>query len=251
VLRWLAPGEEVISNRHGQADRNRPLLKRINSGGMAEGGTVHSGSGGFGAEAAGATSRLHKMNHALDDATKSVDKEKQHRDDLVQAEKDLAKSVASNFRSDLFGQTSAWSASTPASTLKMDIANARAFNKALHELARKGVHGAALAAVAQSGDLAGAQMLAAHPGDFQHLYQLRQRVTRGLGDYAGSAVVGSELHESNHHLKQLRAEVIHLRREVKGLRKDGPKNADRTGDRTAKAINHSAAQGHRRRPKHP
>lgn len=39
VMRWLAPGEEVISNRHGQADRHRTLLKAINAG-MANGGTV-------------------------------------------------------------------------------------------------------------------------------------------------------------------------------------------------------------------
>lgn len=39
----LAPGEEVISNRHGQADRHRALLKKINAGhsvGLADGGTA-------------------------------------------------------------------------------------------------------------------------------------------------------------------------------------------------------------------
>lgn len=40
VLSWLAPGEEVISNRKGQADRHRSLLKAINAGRMADGGTV-------------------------------------------------------------------------------------------------------------------------------------------------------------------------------------------------------------------
>lgn len=39
VLVPLAPGEEVITNRNGEADRWRPLLKRINAG-MANGGTV-------------------------------------------------------------------------------------------------------------------------------------------------------------------------------------------------------------------
>lgn len=38
VLTHLAPGEEVISNNRGQADRFRPLLKRINR--LAGGGTV-------------------------------------------------------------------------------------------------------------------------------------------------------------------------------------------------------------------
>jgi hypothetical protein len=35
----LADGEEVVSNRHGQADRHRSLLKAINAGRMADGGT--------------------------------------------------------------------------------------------------------------------------------------------------------------------------------------------------------------------
>lgn len=39
-LYMLAPGEEVISNRHGQADRHRPLLKAINAGLLADGGTA-------------------------------------------------------------------------------------------------------------------------------------------------------------------------------------------------------------------
>lgn len=36
----LAPGEEVISNRAGQADRHRGLLKAINAGRLADGGTA-------------------------------------------------------------------------------------------------------------------------------------------------------------------------------------------------------------------
>lgn len=40
VLTMLAPGEEVISNRYGQADRHRDLLKAINAGRYADGGTV-------------------------------------------------------------------------------------------------------------------------------------------------------------------------------------------------------------------
>jgi hypothetical protein len=39
----LADGEEVISNRHGQADRHRPLLKAINAGRLADGGTAGNG----------------------------------------------------------------------------------------------------------------------------------------------------------------------------------------------------------------
>lgn len=46
-LYLLADGEEIISNRYGQADRNRALLKAINAGRLADGGTaVHGSSGG-------------------------------------------------------------------------------------------------------------------------------------------------------------------------------------------------------------
>lgn len=45
VLTPTAPGEEVISNRHGQADKWRPLLKAINAG-LADGGTVGRVSAG-------------------------------------------------------------------------------------------------------------------------------------------------------------------------------------------------------------
>lgn len=40
VLAYLAPGEEVISNRYGQADRHRDLLKAINANRLADGGTA-------------------------------------------------------------------------------------------------------------------------------------------------------------------------------------------------------------------
>lgn len=40
IFTHLAPTEEVISNRYGQADRWRPLLKAINANKLADGGTV-------------------------------------------------------------------------------------------------------------------------------------------------------------------------------------------------------------------
>lgn len=42
----LAGGEEVISNRYGQADRHRSLLKAINAGALANGGTAGDMSSG-------------------------------------------------------------------------------------------------------------------------------------------------------------------------------------------------------------
>lgn len=47
VLAFIAPGEEVISNRFGQADKHRDLLKAINANRYADGGTA-GGSRGIG-----------------------------------------------------------------------------------------------------------------------------------------------------------------------------------------------------------
>jgi hypothetical protein len=59
VLTPLAPGEEVISNSHGQADKWRPMLKAINAG-MAGGGTVPGDPlAGFGPGSIPATSTHH------------------------------------------------------------------------------------------------------------------------------------------------------------------------------------------------
>ncbi len=43
-LYLLADGEEVVSNRRGQADRHRSLLKDINAGRLADGGTASRGA---------------------------------------------------------------------------------------------------------------------------------------------------------------------------------------------------------------
>jgi TP901 family phage tail tape measure protein len=44
----LADGEEIVSNRHGQADRHRGLLKAISANRLADGGTTGFVSGGNG-----------------------------------------------------------------------------------------------------------------------------------------------------------------------------------------------------------
>lgn len=75
VLYLLAPGEEVVSNRFGQADRHRDLLKAINAGRMAEGGTVPG-------LAAGGTA-----DFSLDDRLNLLNLEQQIR----QLQRDLAK----------------------------------------------------------------------------------------------------------------------------------------------------------------
>lgn len=88
-LYLLAPGEEVISNRYGQADRNRQLLKAINAGRLADGGTVGRLAGGGtvtpGMDPAGAVGLF---ANALRMSTKAVLKDAQARSEAAQRARD-------------------------------------------------------------------------------------------------------------------------------------------------------------------
>lgn len=152
----------------------------------------------------------------------------------------LSSTVSSNFRSDIFGATSVWGGSGgPIATLKLDIANAKAFNKTLHRLAQEGVSGSALAAIAASGNLQGAQTLAANKAtalQFQRLFRERQRESAATGRFAAD-----QLH------KKL-DEEIRLLHSIDQRLKHLPKD---TGKETAKGVNSGVANGQRRRRRHP
>jgi hypothetical protein len=129
-LYLLADGEEVISNRHGQADRNRGLLKSINAGRLASGGTA----GGFDmgstyskSSASNAADSLDKVAHAADKAKVAFewvsgglrgelierqkllehekDRDKQRLDMLKQERQALADSIKARFSETPFGQS--------------------------------------------------------------------------------------------------------------------------------------------------
>lgn len=125
VLIAAAPGEEVISNRHGQADRFRAdrALGRIP--GYADGGTVedrvrstytsryrgtagdsfHEVTEGFHvvADAAGGAGRgLKGLEKAADKVRASYEKEKSKLDDLISRRDSLASSITSAAQHDVF-----------------------------------------------------------------------------------------------------------------------------------------------------
>jgi len=124
VLAFVAPGEEIISNRFGQADRNRDLLKAINDNRFANGGTVGNSrtSGtpnGDGINAIGkaafmaadglrdvAKGGLKQVLKGLERQVKGLEKEASARKDNLSALRDerkaLIETTASRLKSDLF-----------------------------------------------------------------------------------------------------------------------------------------------------
>jgi hypothetical protein len=278
VLMPVAPGEEIISNRYGQADRNRVLLKKINAGGMADGGTVpthvtttQSGAfmdgRGVGAAAAGATRELHGLRleaHNLTqqskDLSKAFDAEKQKRDNLISAEQQLVSTVAEGFQSQIFGATAdggVWASGAttdPARILRQNIRDARAYEHDIRVLRRRGLRGGALAEVTTLADAQQALGLSAREDrQISHLFNVRRRASQAAGATAGNLRFGRELDQANRHLAHLRGEVqetnhrLHqVEAAIKHHEAEAKKNADHTGKTVADGINGTARNAARR-----
>ncbi|WP_370246900.1 hypothetical protein [Nocardioides sp.] len=160
-LYLLADGEEVISNRRGQADRYRSLLKAINAGRLADGGTVgrlaNGGTTGRGGSDPVATVEL--FANALRASTDLLAKETRARNEALRRARDeqraqlqsirsqkasLASAVAGGLTGSVFGTLSTGSlipdigtrASTGAGMAKAEV---RERSKLLSQLASRGM----------------------------------------------------------------------------------------------------------------
>lgn len=270
----LAPGEEVISNRFGQADRHRDLLKAINAGRLASGGTAGGPGksiGGFisgvdvphGNDLKGITSALHGMESsvksvkkALDLSQKSIDKEKTARDNLVSQRDQLSLTVTSGLTSNVFDTSNFNGYSSfgdqVLTGLSNDIANATNFIKLSKQLKKEGVHGTALQDAQSQGVGALSILSGMSPAElktFQHDEDVRAQVAKQAGSLAGQQNFGAQIAQSNRHLAQLHADnkVLQNRLEKieKAVKHDGPKA---TGEHVSAGVNKAAAAGKRRKP---
>jgi hypothetical protein len=145
----------------------------------------------------------------------------------------------------------------PDATLRSDIHEARRYNRALHTLHRKGLNGGAFETLATSGNLQAVQYeagLSRHQiGRYEHLFNVRQRLTSATGQYAGDVRFGRQLDKANNildrsraHLHDLNQQMKHLNAEVAHLRKEAAHNAKKTGDAVGDKINGTSAKAKRR-----
>jgi hypothetical protein len=274
----LADGEEVVSNRHGQADRHRSLLKAINAGRMADGGTTGAfnvAGGGSAANvwhvvggsnvwhevttaAGGAASALKALKAALAASEKALDKEKQTRDDLQSQFDSIASSVGGAYsKADPFAAASGSVWGTQSDPLSMfdtalasNTKDTQAAQMALAFAQSHGLDGPLYAALAASGNLpllqSFAQLSSAQIDQREQAFAAQSAAQSGLGAMAAQSEVGTQLAAAN-------KELVHLREEVKGLRRD-VKEADKNNQKASKdnaqdvyhAVNGAASNGHRR-----
>jgi hypothetical protein len=261
TLIHAAPGEEIISNRHGQADRFRADRASGRIPGYADGGTVTHVSGststlfagdtGLGSAANGATTQLRRLQGSLRDSTKELDAERQHRQQLAQQRQSLVSTVKSGFMSELFptdnGIWAGSSTSDPADILHQDIRNARRYRKDIRNLRRRGLSDGVLSTLDTLDEAQAARGLSDKElHEVSRLYHIRQRAARAAGSTLGNAVYGDELAESNRHLKGLRDDVHRLTAQVKHLEHEQKKNAKATGDQVGKQINGASRTARRR-----
>lgn len=165
-LYLLADGEEVISNRNGQADRHRGLLKAINSNKLADGGTTGDpfsfisnaalkgmGSAALQAEYRANMQALKEFQKQLKQSTSALERERQKREDFIAYRTEVGQSLTS----DLTGNGLAGLDAGVAATTN----DSRSAAYALLRAKRKGLDGPLFDVVAASGDLNLMQQLAA------------------------------------------------------------------------------------------
>lgn len=259
VLTYLAPGEEVISNRHGQADRFRadraagriPAYANGGTVGLAGGGTVPRLRTSADREADAVTGSLRGMRSEVAALTKVIARERKQRETSIERRSELRDGIRSGLDAGIWRAGNEWSSGDPLGYLRSNLANINQFDKLTGRIKKKAgrsLQGNALDAILAEGDLATLQAYEAMSGAdlraYVQLYTRQQsRLNRVAGDAAGATwdplirQSNRELAEANRRLDQLKGAVNRNgRRNADDHDKD--RRAQRSGARSAARSAH-------------
>ena len=275
----LADGEEVISNRRGQADRHRGLLKAINAGRLAEGGTAGGSTGGGGVNgytpflainelgnaAHHASTALKRLEKQLAAQQKAYDKAKSARDEAISRRDAISGSIQQGLMGDsIWAGTAAsggvWGAgstpggaATPASAmaaLQARKARAERLVAAINALKAKGVTGAALLEIIGDGDVERAEAMAALDvgsltGFSTTLNQTNQALA-AAGLAGGNAIEGDNIRSTQRKLDRQIDELREIKHAIHQANADNKKAQDKNAKDVGDNINGAGHRGHRR-----
>lgn len=201
---------------------------------------------------------LKQLNRRLGQSESALEKEKNQRERLVGRRNELAGSVSDKFRTDIFGERPEgfeWMSKRDQksamgnwkTTLRTDIANARKFTQLLKKLKAKGLNGGALAELAQTGDVARAELFASMSrrelNEYERLFNMRERVAGTAGSTAGNAVFGAAIDKQTRELQQVRRELQQIKGAIKG---GGKKLGKDIGHEAGTLVAHAVSSaGHR------
>lgn len=274
-LYMLADGEEIISNRHGQADRFRADRASGAIPGYADGGTT--GKNGkskrrydFGARdnTDALQAAIDRLTQVAEDQTSAVERQTARAEMWTEKMASVAEATTAGFRSNLFERGErGTTGGGPLANLNKDIAGLEARDAIQAQLKGMGITGDTLAALLSEGSNADLQGLIAsgQVGDVAAAYQQRAALQASVGARGGQAAYGSqaaaaqkiadrsiaEQERTNLELIGLRSQLAQMERNIE---RAGQANADRTSAGVSAGVNSTASAtfrhgGGKRRPK--
>ena len=234
-LYMLADGEEIISNRHGEADAYRAANGIPPARRLANGGTT--GGNGDDRTQRDIARGLKALTASLDRATDAFSDAKADRQAVISAVTSglMSDPFAASASSNIFASgATASGIADPNGALRQQNRDAREY-EALMDRFTKGKRGLSGAALAEVDTLAEAQALAGKGRDYRRTYQR-------LFDRRESLVSSAASANANGSAATV-AEIRELRKEVRGLRQDvraeeakSRESANANGNKQAKAI---------------
>lgn len=278
----LADGEEIISNRRGQADMNRAALKAANAGArlavvgrLASGGTAGDTNlmtpsgvapfiGGTNLMTPNGiapflfdplTTSMRGLRRELSRSEKAVERERNQRDALISKRDEVASGIREGLGGDIWGDpANPWSAgatSNPTDMLQQQTAQAREFTQLIQSLKSKGLDGAALAEVIGSGDIERARMMAALPASalrqFERAYNVNQQAMASAGAAGGQAAFGAQIAEQTREFQQANRRLNRIEAAIKAADRSNRAGQRESADRTTRGVNGAAGGGRRDR----
>ena len=264
----LADGEEVVSNRYGQADRHRPRLKAINANRLADGGTTgpmlptytrSRSDNEVEREQRRTAQGLKNLTGRLKEAEKAVDRERRQRAALVDRMKQVSSGISTSLTSELgaSGGGSPWSSvggGTLAGNLAIvqgDTRDARRFGRLVDILKEKGFDGPALEDLLARGDIneisSYASATRGQLRQFEQAFNERAHLVQRVGREGADAALGKRLDAANDELREANRELRQIKAHVKQGNKD--RKAEHGKDRESQR--HAVGNGARNRRRDP
>lgn len=251
VLIWAAPGEEVISNRHGQADAFRRDRAAGRIPAYAEGGTISLpglpagyASGGTVRGAAVGTKSLERRLASLE---KAVDKSRERLDHWNSKRSEVRSEVSGSLKRDWFGgdSGSVWSGSAISGTAAFaqqqwtkQRNDSKLLSKTIANLVKNGAGDAFIREILGSEDpLAAAQMFnkqtKAGMRRSQSLFLSASKATAAAASYTSGVVFGDEIAKTTREIRTTNKKLTGIQKSLNKNHKESQSSRDKNGARKA------------------
>lgn len=253
VLIWAAPGEEVISNRHGQADafrRDRAAGRipayaeggTIGLPGYANGGTVRTGGSSNKSLEKALERHGKRLERSLGKAEKAVDRARDRLDHWNSKRDEVRSEVSGSLGRNWFSSdTSAWSGMAAGGTAafaqqqwKQQKGDADLLRKTIANLVKNGAGDAFIREILGSEDpLAAAQMFNKQTKSgmrhSQKLFLSATKATASAANYTSGVVYGDEQAKATRELRTANKRLAGIEKALKKNHKEAQDSRKKNG----------------------